>query len=271
MSDAKKPLRIGDIASLTGTAASTLRFWEEQGIAAPEKDFRNQYRRYTPDDSCRFLFAKRYRSFGVSLPEVPALLSADGAGRTAVLETRREAVNAELRRLEILRAALDRHLAERDRARRLLGRFEFEKLASYRFFSCVEGGRPIADCAETAEAWLRELPAVDFALLIDPSRSSPGKTFTCRWGYGAEESGPQVVSDRSCSWTAVLPARAYAATAVLRETARDFTETEYRALLEGLAAAGGTLDGPILGRILESEGAEDSARYLILLFLPIKE
>lgn len=262
-----KRLQIGDISALIGAPPTTLRFWEEQGIVEPEKDLRTQYRRYTPDDSCRFLFVRKYRSFGISLPRVAAMISAGENDRTSALLDRRSLLDAEIDRLVAARAALDRHLNQRKAARALVGRFVSGELPPSYFFPCVERGAVKAHRREVAEACLDKLPSIDFAVLLDPSRPVDGKSFFCSWGYGMDEKVFGTLPEEVRRLALFLPPRSGLFTALLRESARDFTESEYRMLRE---QSGADLSGPIFGHVLELEESEEGVRYLISLFLPIK-
>ena len=271
MSETPKTLLIGDIATLIGTSPSTLRLWEEHGIVEPEKDERNQYRHYTADDSCRFLFARKYRSFGVPLPRVQELLESGADARGSALAERRTALDEEIRRLVAARAALDRYLEECRRADGLIGRLSAgEREAAYHL-PCVEyGSVRIGQDAGTQEV-LRHLPAVDFTVVLDTAQAGKEKSFTCRWGYGIGEEAMATLPDGVRSRSRFLPQRRCLLTAIDRKSARDFTEAEFQAILELLAGAGADLDGPVIGHLLGMGQVDSAPLYRILLFLPIKD
>lgn len=264
-------LRIGDIAALIGTSASTLRFWEGQGVADPEKDSRNLYRRYSPADACRFLFVRKYRSLGVPLSKISDFMEAAPAVRSAALSERLSAMDEEIRRLRADRAALDRHLAELSAARAAVGRFLLGELPETYFFGCVELGAVRMSPGSLSQECLGFLPSVDFAVALDPGKPTDGKSFSCRWGFGVD-------AERFSSLPAGLKGRAVRFearpclyTALLRESPRDFTQTEFDALAAGARAAGAQIDGPILGHHLDIDESGPVPRYLVSLFLTIKE
>lgn len=267
----KSTLLIGDIAALTGSSPSTLRFWEDQGIVEPEKDERNQYRRYTPEDTCRFLFARKYRSFGVPLPEVPALMSAGDEVRSAAFGACRDRFDAEIARLSAARDSLDRFIADCREARGLLGRFVPGERPASHFFPYVEKGGLRDGRNSFAQDWLSRLPAIDYVVCLDPSRPTGETSFTCQWGFGAGDAVFRSFSEKVRSRAVFLPVCRCLRTAVLRESPRDFTEAEYAALLGGVAAQGCSLGGPVIGHILAIDGNASAPRYLISLFLPMKE
>jgi DNA-binding transcriptional MerR regulator len=45
---ARPPLRIGEVARLAGVPATTIRFWEDQGLCMPSRDRQSGYRTYDP-------------------------------------------------------------------------------------------------------------------------------------------------------------------------------------------------------------------------------
>lgn len=264
-------LLIGDIAALIGTSTSTLRFWEGQGVAEPEKDGRNQYRRYSPADACRFLFVRKYRSFGVRLARVPALMDADPVSRAAALSERLSAMDEELRRLGAARAALDRHLSELRAARDAVGRFLPGAVPETYFFGCVELGSVRMGVGSIAHECLGFLPAVDYAVVLDPGQSTGEKGFSCRWGFGVDAERFASLPGGLRGRAVRFPSRSCLFTALLRESPRDFTQAEFDALAAGVAARGAEIDGPILGHHLEIDTAGPAPRYLLSLFITIKE
>ncbi|MBL8381244.1 MAG: Cd(II)/Pb(II)-responsive transcriptional regulator [Burkholderiales bacterium] len=67
-------MKIGELATATGTPVDTIRFYEKQGlIAAPGRTASN-YRAYTPGHAERLRFIRHCRSLDMSLDEVRALL-----------------------------------------------------------------------------------------------------------------------------------------------------------------------------------------------------
>jgi DNA-binding transcriptional MerR regulator len=85
---AEKPLRIGEVAELTGTTPRTIRYYEEIGLL-PGADDREQgkHRVYTASDIERIKEIVRLRDLlGLSLEQLSQLLEAE----TARAELRRE-------------------------------------------------------------------------------------------------------------------------------------------------------------------------------------
>ena len=77
----QRPLRIGEVAELTGTTPRTIRYWEEIGLldAAPERA-QGQHRCYVQSDVERVREIIRLRDLlGLSLEQLSQLLEAESA------------------------------------------------------------------------------------------------------------------------------------------------------------------------------------------------
>jgi len=98
---ASKPLRIGEVAELTGTTPRTIRYYEEIGLL-PGADDRAQgkHRAYTEADVERMREIIRLRDLlGLSLEELSALLEAESARATIRREIQHTDDPAEIRRM----------------------------------------------------------------------------------------------------------------------------------------------------------------------------
>src|SRR4030081_886929 len=83
-----KPLRIGEVAELTGTTPRTIRYYEEIGLLPDSRDrAQGKHRCYTETDVARVREILRLRDLlGLSLEQLSKLLEAE----TARAELRRE-------------------------------------------------------------------------------------------------------------------------------------------------------------------------------------
>jgi DNA-binding transcriptional MerR regulator len=74
-----KPLRIGELAELTGTTPRTIRYWEEMGLLGAGSDrAEGKHRSYTQADVQRVSEIVRLRNLlGLSLEELSSLLEAE--------------------------------------------------------------------------------------------------------------------------------------------------------------------------------------------------
>ncbi len=90
---AAKPLRIGEVAELTGTTPRTIRYWEEIGLLPGANDrAQGQHRIYGEADVERVREITRLRDLlGLSLDQLAVLLDAEAARA----ELRRELEHAE--------------------------------------------------------------------------------------------------------------------------------------------------------------------------------
>ena len=78
---AQKPLRIGELAELTGTTPRTIRYYEEIGLlGAPGDRAQGQHRSYSPADVERVREIVRLRDLlGLSLEQLSQLVEAETA------------------------------------------------------------------------------------------------------------------------------------------------------------------------------------------------
>jgi DNA-binding transcriptional MerR regulator len=79
--DDDKPLRIGELAELTGTTPRTIRYWEELGLLGTQTErAEGKHRSYTSVDVQRVSEIIRLRNLlGLSLEQLSSLLEAESA------------------------------------------------------------------------------------------------------------------------------------------------------------------------------------------------
>ena len=110
-------MKIGELASLAGVPAATIRYYERRGILADPPRTLSGYRRYGAGTAERLRFIKRAQELGFTLEEIEELLALrveDPASCAAVEAKTREKiahVAQKIRELKRLEAALSR-LAE---------------------------------------------------------------------------------------------------------------------------------------------------------------
>ena len=95
---------IGELAELSGASVRSLRFYEEAGLLAPERDPSSGYRRYRAPDVDRLQEILLLRRLGVAVRDIAPLLSTSEADR-------RDALRRHLGALEEQRARLDELIA----------------------------------------------------------------------------------------------------------------------------------------------------------------
>jgi DNA-binding transcriptional MerR regulator len=71
-------MKIGQLARAVGCNAQSIRHYESLGLLPPSQRTPTGHRRYGEDDLTRLLRVRRARRQGLSLPEIRALLLAEG-------------------------------------------------------------------------------------------------------------------------------------------------------------------------------------------------
>lgn len=110
--------QIGEAARASGVSAANIRYYEKEGLLAPQGRADNSYRQYSGGDIHQLRFIRLCRAMDMSLDEVRTLLGLD-LRRKADCATAREALDGHLghvrERLKQLKA-LEKDLASlRDR------------------------------------------------------------------------------------------------------------------------------------------------------------
>ncbi|WP_417682045.1 helix-turn-helix domain-containing protein [Roseibium sp.] len=107
-----KLLDISEVAALSGTKASALRYYEEQGLIA-SAGRRGLKRLFEPEVLQQLAFITLGKSAGFSLEEIAAMLGPGGTPRVSreKLHARADELDQQIRRLTHLRDAI-RHVAD---------------------------------------------------------------------------------------------------------------------------------------------------------------
>lgn len=112
-------VRIGELAKLTGSSTSALRYYEAAGLLQPPTRTENGYRAYPPAAAGRIEFIRRAQALGLSVAEIRQLVSPPSSDASAVrhivahkladLKRRQAELQALSRELEELYLRLARH------------------------------------------------------------------------------------------------------------------------------------------------------------------
>ena len=132
---ASKPLRIGEVAELTGTTPRTIRYYEEIGLLPGEDDrAQGKHRIYSEADVERVREILRLRDvLGLSLEQLSTLLEAETARAAIRREIQQTDDPAEIRRmLEQALGHITTQLELVRRRRRELDQLESELVAKRR-------------------------------------------------------------------------------------------------------------------------------------------
>jgi MerR family redox-sensitive transcriptional activator SoxR len=103
-------LTIGEVARRAGIATSAVRYYERQGLLAPD-DRRSGQRRYREDTLRRLVFIGMLQDAGLSLEDIAGVLRAERVGEwKAIASARLDDLESEIERLararDYLRGAL---------------------------------------------------------------------------------------------------------------------------------------------------------------------
>jgi MerR family transcriptional regulator, copper efflux regulator len=66
---------IGQLAKRAGVGIDTVRYYERNGLLAPQRRLSSGYRRYSPLELARLRFIRRAQKLGFTLKEIRSLLS----------------------------------------------------------------------------------------------------------------------------------------------------------------------------------------------------
>lgn len=105
---------ITDLARAFDITSRTIRFYEDEGLIAPERN--GSSRRYSRADRARLAWILRGRAVGLSLADIRELLDlyAPGPARRSQLQATLDTCRARVAALQEQRAAIDATIAELD-------------------------------------------------------------------------------------------------------------------------------------------------------------
>ncbi|MER7412958.1 MULTISPECIES: MerR family transcriptional regulator [Streptomyces] len=124
-------MRIGELSGLTGVSPRSLRYYEQQGLLAPQRTD-NGYRSYEPLDAVRAANIKELLDAGLTLDDVrpplekgcldtPLRQSPQCAEMLALATDRLAALDERIAALRTLRGRLAKHIDETTTARPAVG------------------------------------------------------------------------------------------------------------------------------------------------------
>jgi MerR family copper efflux transcriptional regulator len=117
----RAPLKIGEVAKLSGIGIEALRFYERSGILGRPARTESGYRMYDPEVLERLDFIKRAQVLGFSLDEIKQIISEKQAGANPceavrdVVRTRLQELDERMREMRCYRKELAATLAEWDK------------------------------------------------------------------------------------------------------------------------------------------------------------
>lgn len=263
---------IGEIARLTGSSASSMRFYESRGLLRPEKDGETQYRLYAPEESANLLLAKLHRSLGFSVDELRALgdgPSYEGAARS--LNDRAKAIGEEVERLSCARGEALALSSQTSRAASSVGAFWLEEESSFYRLSTIKDHELLLDPAREriTSRWMAYLPSLRFSVFVPREILAGGGEFRCEWGFSLR---PEVAQRFADSLEPPIESEAPGlclSTALERRNAGDLEAWELEPLLEEMRRRGLEASGDGFGRLLCSRQSQKETLYLLDFHIPV--
>jgi len=174
---------IGVLSGLIGIPTSTLRFYDTQGITEPRKEACNQYRLYTPADSCRCLITKLLRSFGFSLENASKIVTENSLEASLEqMEAQEEILNAQFEELKEQLERLKDYKRTIYRCKGLENKVDISERKGFYRFSSIVGGKIIksSQLKEFSSLWMQKLPFLSYSMKIDAEGN-------VSWGFSMEE------------------------------------------------------------------------------------
>lgn len=93
-------MRIGELASKTGTTLRTLHYYEELGLIEPAERTKGGFRLYCPDVTQHVQYIQYLRDLGLGLPQIQLLVEARASDDAARCDCMRDVLQGEMRRVQ---------------------------------------------------------------------------------------------------------------------------------------------------------------------------
>jgi DNA-binding transcriptional MerR regulator len=119
--ESSSPLKIGEVAKLSGVGIETLRFYERSGLLGRPARTQSGYRLYDREALERLDFIKRAQVLGFSLDEIKQIIAEKQAGASPceavrdIVRTRLQELDEHMREMRRYRNELAATLAEWDK------------------------------------------------------------------------------------------------------------------------------------------------------------
>ncbi len=266
-------IQIGEISSLIGTPSSTLRFYETHGIISPEKNIENNYRVFTPAQSCNILMSRMYRSYDLKLEEISGMVTTNTHDRNLeILKTQSETLEKEIAKLKAVQKALDSYIELCEIAASLQGMTRVIDNPGYYFIGNIaEGKLKINSGIKTiVKQWMEHLPFIKYSVRIDCSPKAMQEGDIGNWGFSVSEDLADKYRLNVSAPVQYYKPRKCLMTAVRRSTASFFTQPEIQQILAVLGNPESAIPNELYGHFLGIEHSEKEPAYLYVIYLPIK-
>lgn len=261
-----RPYRIGDLSRLLALPPSAIRYYEEQGLVEPDKNWHNNYREYQPADGCRILASKVYRSMGFTVDETRRLVTEGNHGDIEkALERRLDGVGQAIARLQRLHQTIQ---DIQDEARKvpvdLATPRVWDRPAYYRIGGGTNNLVALDDPrASVAHRWLGYLPATRPSFAIPRGALTGTEPFSYTWGYALREDDFSSLGEVFSPPMEYYPAARCLWAVVEKDDLDEFDLGHFRIVTDHLAREGVGVAGPALGFTMEivHEGGRERVRF----------
>lgn len=184
-----KHYRIGDFAHFLGVTADFLKHYENAGLLDVQQQ-ESGYRYYPFDQSGRIYEYLRLRNYGVTLREMPQLLTGGVEEVFGHLDEKIKALEAEKARLASVTEEHERLRGWYEKRREKPFDWEIKNIEPYIFLPHTDGYDFRRDEAvhELLKVWGVWLPVVKSALSVAPAGESTDGLHEIHWGFAVPES-----------------------------------------------------------------------------------
>ena len=97
-----------DLERIFGLSTNAVKYYEKNGILAPQRNPENRYRIYSQEDMQLLGSAQQLRHFGFSVEEAAAMMRSVPEKQGAALKRKEQEITDELERLAMIRDELRR-------------------------------------------------------------------------------------------------------------------------------------------------------------------
>lgn len=195
--------RIGKISELMGISTEALRYYEREGLVAPEKSNDSGYRSYTAWDIHVLIRTRMYRKYGLTLDEtISAFDTREFDEVNAILEAKEKQLHDAILENQRLLERLHHDRYSIYDARLNLGKFRVENSPAMRFIDVQRSYNLIDQKTDAYRQWIEKVPYVVSGGIFDYPVLKDGEL---RYGLLIEEGNLNGVPPELLEDTIVIP------------------------------------------------------------------
>ncbi|MDR0916644.1 MAG: MerR family transcriptional regulator [Oscillospiraceae bacterium] len=153
--------KIGDVARILGISADLIRYYEEKGVVAPEKDPDNRYRYFDTWDINYLIDCLWYKHFGFGIEQVAHMVTEYTYPRLLEsLEDKTEELRDNIRRQELLLERIEKYRQRLADTRARVGQCELRRNVPFYYYINRRNSEYDIDTEtrDITRAWLKYMP-----------------------------------------------------------------------------------------------------------------